>query len=376
MKDRPKKIIYLDQFAISYMVRVLHPQMKATGNDEADSFWFKLFQKLDRMVKMQIIICPQSHFHLQESVVSNFFEPLEEMYHLLSRGFQFVEQKLIIERQFRSSVLSWLDKSKKRPIPHSFSDVFNGDIDIWLPKTYKYQPSYYPPVYEEVLRESRERIHKQWVREFYLWKERNNTKFDKWREDFYLSLIISILSSSGIYHKNKDYLPALPNINIGLCQFLLESVDILSIIHSVLAEEDMDRKEFESNVRLFLLSEHFREIPFIKLYSLFYSSLARKAGSGQKKPPDQGMTNDLNMLSLLLPYCDAMFIDNQCRTCLEEKDVIEHFDYKTSVFSLNNKEKFFAYLEKLEKDLPAKYLEKVVEIYGKEWIDIPTKLYQ
>ena len=67
-----KKIIYIDQFALSYMVRALHPEMKATGNSEADYFWLQLYQKLDKLIKMQIIICPQSHFHLAESIVSSF----------------------------------------------------------------------------------------------------------------------------------------------------------------------------------------------------------------------------------------------------------------------------------------------------------------
>ncbi|MDD3657127.1 MAG: hypothetical protein PHI72_10280 [Atribacterota bacterium] len=58
MKDRYKRIIYLDQFALSYMVRALHPEMKVTGNNNTDAFWIELYQRLDRLVKMQIIICP------------------------------------------------------------------------------------------------------------------------------------------------------------------------------------------------------------------------------------------------------------------------------------------------------------------------------
>jgi len=82
------------------------------------------------------------------------------------------------------------------------------------------------------------------------------------------------------------------------------------------------------------------------------------------------------MLSLLLPYCDAMFIDNQCRSSLEEKDVRDNIDYKTKVFSLNNKEEFLAYLESLEADFPVTYRKKVEEIYGVKWINTPTQLYK
>ena len=70
-----------------------------------------------------------------------------------------------------------------------------------------------------------------------------------------------------------------------------------------------------------------------------------------------------------------MFIDNQCRACLDEKDVRDNFDFSTKVFSLNNKEKFFEYLEKLEKNFPIKYRKKTEELYGTDYINIPTKLY-
>ncbi len=358
------------------MVRALHPNLKATGNSKADSFWIMLYEKLDKLVKMQIIICPQSSFHLQESIVSNFFEPLEKMYHLLSRGFQFVEQNLIKKQQLRVSVLSWLGTEEKYFITNSFSLVFNRDINTWLPKKFTYKPVHFPPAYEEELRESRERIHQQWIKEFDLWKEKRNIKFEQWREDFYLSLIKSILSSHRDYHQYIDLLPAPYTCDIKLVNFLLESLHPIQIIHSTLQEEGVNKQEFKTSTWSYLQSEYFRQIPFIKLYALFYSSFARKAGSGQKKPPDRGMTNDLNMLSLLLPYCDAMFIDNQCRACLEEKDVRDQIEYQTRVFSLNNKEKFLTYLESLEKDFPPECREKVIELYGQEWIHTPTQLYK
>ncbi len=87
------------------------------------------------------------------------------------------------------------------------------------------------------------------------------------------------------------------------------------------------------------------------------------------------MTNDLNILSLLLPYCDAMFVDNQCRACLEEKDVQENINFSPRVFSLTSKEDFLAYLEQLEAKFPSKYRKKVEELYGIEWINTPTRLY-
>jgi ribosomal protein L37E len=370
-----KKIVYIDQFALSYMVRALHPAMRATGNSKADNFWIHLYQKLDRLIKMQIIICPQSNFHLQESVVSSFFEHLEKMYHLLSRGSKFADQYQIRKAQIENSVRSWILGSTKKDIVDSTQSVFNWDVNTWLPREIVFSPSQYSQAFEKELRESRERIHQQWIQEFYIWKKYANAKFEQWIEDFYSSLKKEILRVYPDYLKHLINLPANNIHDIKLCKFLLESIDFLNLIHIEFNKEGITHNDFWLKVWEYLQSESFQQIPFIKLSALFYASFARKAGSGQKKPPDQGITNDLNVLSLLLPYCDAMFIDNQCRGCLEEKDVRENIDFSTQVFSPSNKEDFLEYLEQLEKNFPPRYQKKVEELYGLEWINSTTKLY-
>ena len=370
-----KKIIYIDQFALSYMVRAIHPDMKATGNSYADNFWVNMYQKIDRLIKMQVIICPQSSFHLQESVVSNFFEHLEKMYHLLSRGAKFANQDNIRKIQIENSVRNWIRGLTRKDRIDPPESVIDREVNVWLPREIKYNPSQYSKSFERKLRESRESIHQQWLKEFLIWKKYSGTKFEQWREDFYLSLKKEILRVYPDYLKHLIILPAQNVHNIKLCKFLLESINLLNLIHSVFDEEGINHNDFWFKAWAYLQSDSFRQIPFIKLYALFYASFARKAGSGQKKPPDRGMTNDLNVLSLLIPYCDAMFIDNQCRGCLEEKDVRDNIDFSACVFSPSNKEKFLAYLEQLERNFPPKYRKKVEELYGTEWINTPTKLY-
>lgn len=369
-----KKILYIDQFALSYMVRALHPDMKATGNSNADFFWLQLYRKLDRLVKMQVIICPQSDVHLQESVVSNFFEPLEKMYHLLSRGSHFIDQYQIKRFQITDSVRCWIRNLPGEAKIHCLKSVVDRDVNLWLSRDISFNVSHYPQTYEEKLREYREKIHQKWIKEFHFWKNHTGVRFEEWMEDFYCSLLQEIFRSCPDYRKCNIF-SARPIHHVELCPFLLEAIHPISIIHSVLHEEGIAWNEQWSYTCQYLCSEDFRQIPFIKLYALFYASFARKAGSGQKKIPDRGMTNDLNILSLLLPYCDAMFIDNQCRGCLEEKDVQSRINYPTRVFSLSGKEDFLAYLEQLEEEYPLECKETAEKLYRRDWIDNPTKLY-
>jgi hypothetical protein len=48
-----------------------------------------------------------------------------------------------------------------------------------------------------------------------------------------------------------------------------------------------------------------------------FAAIAHRAANGQRKPPNRGMANDIGVVSTLLPYCDAMFIDNGCLSLLQ-----------------------------------------------------------
>jgi len=50
-----KRIIYLDQFVISNMMKELDPSNKNTNG-----FYRSLFERLDRLSKLQLLVCPES----------------------------------------------------------------------------------------------------------------------------------------------------------------------------------------------------------------------------------------------------------------------------------------------------------------------------
>ena len=72
-----KKIIYLDQFALSDMVKILDPSL--SSNKTIDPFWFSLLNLID-YVNYSLIVCPISNFHQNESLLSSFYEKLKSMY--------------------------------------------------------------------------------------------------------------------------------------------------------------------------------------------------------------------------------------------------------------------------------------------------------
>jgi transcription elongation factor Elf1 len=92
LPEMKKKIVYLDQFVISNMMKAINQKLGKVK--KVDPFWLKLFEKLDRLVKLQIIICPDSTFHRNESLLS-YYQALKRMYEHLSGGATFYDPSTI-----------------------------------------------------------------------------------------------------------------------------------------------------------------------------------------------------------------------------------------------------------------------------------------
>jgi hypothetical protein len=58
-----KKVIYVDQFAISNMMKALDVTARGHDRARADAFWLALFEALERVCKLQLAICPDSEQH-------------------------------------------------------------------------------------------------------------------------------------------------------------------------------------------------------------------------------------------------------------------------------------------------------------------------
>lgn len=68
----------------------------------------------------------------------------------------------------------------------------------------------------------------------------------------------------------------------------------------------------------FFRQNAFKDAPFVKISAGLYAVLAAKAAAGQKEPPNRGTISDISFISTLLPYCDAMFIDNKSRSLIND----------------------------------------------------------
>jgi hypothetical protein len=117
-------------------------------------------------------------------------------------------------------------------------------------------------------------------------------------------------------------------------------------------------------VKEFLESSLTNQLPFNVIESLMFASLSQRAASGQKKMPDQGTLNDISVVSTLLPYCDAMFVDDGCRALLHDIPKEYKLPYPCAVFSKNNSQDFLVYLRSIRVSVTPEHLEIMRDAYG------------
>ena len=94
-----------------------------------------------------------------------------------------------------------------------------------------------------------------------------------------------------------------------------------------------------------------------------------KAASGQKEPPNQGTTTDVEPVSHLLPYCDAMFIDNACRALLLDVPRAFRPSDTEKFFSYNNRHDFLGYLRGVRDGISTDQLAAVKLLYGEHYTE-------
>jgi hypothetical protein len=70
----------------------------------------------------------------------------------------------------------------------------------------------------------------------------------------------------------------------------------------VLKRREGDKENIGKRLLEFLNSGQFRTTPVNKISTRLFASIAHAAANGQKRPPDQGMANGIDVVSAYLPY--------------------------------------------------------------------------
>jgi hypothetical protein len=362
-----KKVIYVDQFAISNMMKALNPKTKAHQAGKVEERWLELFRRLDHLSKLQLVICPDSGFHRDESLVSPFNDALRRMYELLSGGVSFKDRSYIEQLQLHDHIELWIQGKAREPIRMSPDDVIDGRLHGWQDRLIISVNTNVPEEWIEELRQQRERVHEALVEIHEQWR----TKDAAFEEAFLEEVRGYGEALRRIY---VDHVVKLARVMLGAEEFSLETISpppaviTIHILEDTLRAAGVAEENLRAKVVEYLSSDDLQYVPFVRIKCLLFAAMARRARAGQKRPPNRGLVSDIRMVSCLLPYCDAMLVDNEVASYVREQPLAREVEnFGTSVFSPATLGDIMRYLDEVEAAAPPDHLAKIREVYGPDW---------
>jgi hypothetical protein len=305
------------------------------------------------------------------------------MYEHLSNGSSFLDPGTIKRFQI-SDYFRQMTKGVEKPEPKlDRNQVIRGHYNDWQERIRLSVNFNIKPEEMEQLKTTKTKINIALAQLFEVWKKEK----DKSYKDRFVEEVMAY--GQDIVRQYFDNLSKIYFVSIGRLPataeeyFNLMMSNANTLIHglqSYLSEtkEPEIRKEKLKKVVDFLLSEKMAEIPSNRLTAQLWSALADQfAHGGRKNQPGNGIASDISMVSTILPYSDAMFIDREMRGLLKHPDVAKDVKkkYKTEIYSMANKEEFMAYLDSIEKTSSKAHLKKVKEVYGDNWPKPFTEMY-
>lgn len=130
-----------------------------------------------------------------------------------------------------------------------------------------------------------------------------------------------------------------------------------------------NQEERKNKLDAFMSTTCLEKVPFIRIYTSLMAAIATKISSGgmKKENIEPSFFNDILMISSLLPFCDAIFLERQMAGFLRDAPLNRIIDRMPKIFSSANKDEFLEYLRSIEKNASSEHLQAVREVYGPDW---------
>lgn len=366
LPDIRKAKVYLDQFAISGMMKALNPRDPGHDAARADG-WLDLFERLDRLSKLQLVVCPESRAHEVESLLyAPGFAELRRLYEHLSHGVSFRDPDQILGRQVYRHAVDWIAGSVDGPLDLPEHDAVDGKPHAW---TDTLQIGVRFPVDDEeveALRLRRETGAEALEPVFSRWQAERDLRFEDWYaeeleawpqfvwSDFLRSTGRLLAGLQGL--RELDAEDVFPNTR---------SRELVYVLVDTFQKAGVPEEDALDRVLDFLFSGTLGRVARLRISSLLWAGIAHQAAhGGRRRPPNRGMMTDVGTVSSVLPYCDAILVDGEVRGMLEMGQVRDRLGFETLVFSKSTIGGLLDFLDGLERDAPGDVIEVAVALYG------------
>jgi hypothetical protein len=324
-----------------------------------------------------MICCPDSGSHEEESRTSPFNAELKKTYEALSGGITFEVFDSIKSMQIGELALAWAEH-REPAFDFNSRNILSNDPNGWNERFYIVCGDN-PFISAARLRQARTEFHANIARLFRdVWGKEKHS-FEYWYE-LERTGFQGYLLKAAVRHKH-ERAEAVLSYKLGeeppleVLDKILPSFQegVITDIEQVIRfprDGGMRTPEEQAKLgRSFLRENRIADAPFVKLQSLMFAAIAMRAAHGQREPPDEGTATDIDTAAHLLPYCDAMFMDNGCRSLLLDVPTALRPPETAKVFSLNVKAQFLDYLRLIRNGISAEHVQAIREVYGDDHLE-------
>ncbi len=310
-------------------------------------------------------------FHREESGPTGYFEAMQRIYEHFSGGATFNNHDQITRNQVCEHFANYLNGQPEiEPIAEP-STIVHGELHQWqglMQISVNMKPG------EEEVREtekSKTETYQRFLSVFERWKKEGHKKFDDWYWEENGGFATGTMQSIQKHIQRRATLPekvargeeiSLDDIMPPPSSSLLQAMQLTARRAGL-----TDQTEIMQKIGEYLFSKNLDHVPAIRIGSLLYAALADQAARGRTNPPSRGVVVDVNMISSLLPYCDAIFVDKENAALLSDKRVSARLRCEARIFSLRNKEEFLTYLDEVIASAPTSHIDHLNNYYGPRW---------
>ena len=367
----PKKIIYLDQCALSSIVK------------RKDTFWTDLHKKLDGLTSLQLIACPWSRLHREESMLTQQWrDQLQGLYKQLAGDDRFLSPDDIELAQLKKVLHCYLGQPEASNVEGAWEEAFKEDPHRFtgdMVVTCQFPAN---QLIVSSVSQRKQAVHGGMQEVGDYWKQnpqsfkkaieaeiegygrsliaayRELTDGRKRIEGMLSGELLEVYRSTVRQGKFDPHTP--PGVQPGV-----------RLVHWLACEVIKARPSEEDPVAVvedFFKSEYMRSAPFMDISSHLWATIAQQTQSDKMpRRPKPSDSYDAKAVSYYAPYCDAMFLDNEFRKLSSQGNVDVPGRYHVTLFSENNRDEFMVYLDNIQRSgMSSEHIGRLALIFP-EW---------
>lgn len=332
LPELQKKIIYLDQFFLSHAFR---------GENR---LFIKAQQRITDLALAQQIVAPYSNLHEDESQLWTESQraPLLNFIKKSSLGHKFTYEYEVKKRQIHRAFQSFLANG---PTGDSVerSDALRRDVNEWDDYVWIDVGNFSDE--HDALKMRKDSGVEALLDAFETWASTDST--------FEYDVLSEVHSSAMSYIAH--YVDYVKRIAGGDPNELLSANENSMMVGGLLGYDDKLPAPLRmQRVMEFFHSNHFANVPEVRIGSEFFALLRKKLRQGEFTNREKnrkrfgGLLYDIRFLSTYAPYCDAMVVDNLMHQFATDPLIDLPKRFGVRLFSRRNWTEFLTYLDELE----------------------------